>query len=168
LAFVLALRRLRDRSASADEFARFIRPQTLSRFLKLLRAEFEFPSSLVWDSVCGGGRLPSSVSAILRCEKIVDLLAPDPGDEDDEPRDELWLASMHRDLDPQCALELRELATEIWSGLCAGELRVPERWQGADELLAFLNECGLQISETDYKRMLKRNKARRWRATKSQ
>jgi hypothetical protein len=77
----------------------------------------------------------------------------------------LWPASLLRDLDPQSALELKELAQEIWAGLCAGELRVPERWQQKDELIAFLREYGLAVSELDYKRMLRRNKARRMRAS---
>jgi len=167
LAFVLAARALKGAGVGSREFVGCLPTHCLFQFLKLLRSEFEFASSAVWSPMLRGGEPLRGVLAIVCAGKIEALLAPDPDADDDEPRDELWLASMHRDLDPQCALELRELAQEIWSGLCAGELRVPERWQGADELLAFLNECGLQISETDYKRMLKRNKARRWRESKS-
>jgi hypothetical protein len=163
LAFVLAIRELKAEQVGVRSFLGCLPTRCLFQFWHLLRSEFEFSSSAVWDPVSRGAELPSSVLDIIRCVKLEDLLAPDQ-DEDDEPRDALWLASHHRDLDPQQALELLELAREIWSGLCSGELRVPERWQQGDELLAFLRECGLQISELDYRRMLHRNKARRARA----
>jgi hypothetical protein len=163
LSFVLAVRDLA--ASGVSDFLRVVRRHTLCILLKLLRSEFEFSSSLVWGSVLRGEQL-CSVRAIVCADKIEDLLAPsaDEADEDDDQRDELWLASPHSDLDPPLALELKELAQSIWAGLCAGELRVPGRWQQGDELIAFLRECGLQVSEADYKRMLRRNKARRMRA----
>ena len=159
LAFVLAARSLKSEQVAPKQFVGCLRTRCLFRMLKLLRAEFEFPSSAVWDLAVRGAELPSSILAIICCDRIEDLLA-----QSDDEQDELWPASPHPDLDPQSALELRELAQEIWSKLCAGELRVPERWQQGDELVAFLRECGLQIGEVDYKRMLRRNKARRLRA----
>ena len=162
LAFVLAIRSLKSEQVAPAQFVGCLRTRCLFQFWHLLRSEFDIPSSVVWEQVVRGER-PSDVQAIIRCAKLEDLLAPDPA-EDDEPRDELWLASKHRDLEPESALELKVLAHEIWSKLCAGELRIPERWQQGDELVAFLRECGLQISELDYKRMLRRNKARRLRA----
>ena len=159
LAFVLSVRELKSEQVAPAQFVGRLPTRCLFRMLKLLRAEFEFPSSAVWDLAVRGAELPSSILAIICCDRIEDLLA-----QSDDEQDELWPASPHPDLDPQSALELRELAQEIWSKLCAGELRVPERWQQGDELVAFLRECGLQISELDYKRMLRRNKARRLRA----
>gem|GEM_PF-6663612 len=164
LAFVLAIRQLKAEQVGVRAFLGCLRTRCLSLFLKQLRSEFEFSSSVVWEQVLRGSS-PSSVRAIVCADKIEDLLAPsDDEADDDEPRDELWLSSPHPDLDPQSSLELRELAQEIWSRLCSGELRVPERWQQSDELIAFLRECGLQIGEVDYKRILRRNKARRMRA----
>jgi len=163
LAFVLAIRQLKHDRVDVRAFLGCLRPRCLSLFLKQLRSEFEFSSSLVWEQVLRG-RSSSSVLEIVRADKLEDLLAPSDDGDDDESRDELWLASPHTDLDPQSSLELKELAQEIWSRLCAGELRIPERWQQSDELIAFLRECGLQVGEVDYKRMLRRNKARRLRA----
>jgi hypothetical protein len=162
LAFVVVIRELKSEQVAPAQFVSRLPTRCLFRMLKLLRSEFQFPSSAVWDLVVRGAELPSSVLDIILTVRIEDLPAPSEGD--DLLRDELWPASQHRDLDPQSALELRELAQEIWSGLCAGELRVPEKWQQKDELIAFLRDCGLQISELDYKRMLRRNKARRLRA----
>jgi hypothetical protein len=164
LSFVLAARSLKIERVGAEQFVGCLRPRCLFQMLKLLRGEFEFSSSVVWGELLRGSELPSSAMALIRADKLEDLLAPKSDEYDDEPRDELWLASHHRDLHPQYALELQEMAQEIWAGLCSGELRVPERWQQGDELIAFLRECGLQISETDYKRILRRNKARRLRA----
>jgi hypothetical protein len=165
LSFVVVIRELKAERVAPEQFVGCLPTRCRFHILKQLREEFEFSSSAVWDPVSRWGDLPSSVRAIVCSAHIEDLLAPTTDADDDEPRDELWLQSTHRDIDPPQALELRELAQSIWSGLCAGELRVPERWQQGDELIAFLCECGLQISELDYKRMLRINKARRMRAS---
>jgi hypothetical protein len=164
LAFVLAIRELKRDRVDVRAFLGCLRHPLSLQMLKQLRSEFEFSSSLVWEQVLRGGEQLSSVRAIVCADKIEDLLAPSDDEADDESRDELWLQSPHRDLHPQYALELKEFAQEIWSGLCAGDLRIPERWQQSDELIAFLRECGLQIGKADYRRMLRRNKARRMRA----
>jgi hypothetical protein len=164
LSFVLAIRELKRDRVDVRAFLGCLRTRCLSLFLKQLRSEFEFSSSMVWDELSRCAELPSGAMAIILSEKIEDLLAPDPDEDGDDPRDELWLASNHPELDPPLALELRELAREIWAGLCCGELRIPQRWQQGDELIAFLRECGLRVGEADYKRMLRRNKARRLRA----
>jgi hypothetical protein len=165
LAFVLAVRGLKSEQVVPEHVLGCLRTRCLFQLLKLLRGEFEFSSSVVWGELLRGSELPTSALALIRADKIEDLLSPDQSDgDDDESRDELWLQSPHRDLHPQYALELKEFAQEIWSGLCAGDLRIPERWQQSDELIAFLRECGLQIGKADYRRMLRRNKARRMRA----
>jgi hypothetical protein len=165
LAFVLAVRGLKSEQVVPEHVLGCLRTRCLFQLLKLLRLEFEFSSSVVWGELLRGSELPASALALIRADKIEDLLSPDQSDgDDDESRDELWLQSPHPDLDPQSALELQELAQEIWARLCAGDLRIPERWQQGDELIAFLRECGLRVGEADYKRMLRRNKARRARA----
>jgi hypothetical protein len=164
LAFVVAIRELKAERVGVLAFLGCLPTRCRFLLLKQLREEFEFSSSVVWGSV-SRGELPSDVLAIVCSAKLEDLLAPTAEADEEEELDALWLSSPHRDIDPSHALELKELAQEIWAGLCAGELRIPERWQQGDELIAFLCECGLQISELDYKRMLRRNKARRMRAS---